>query len=187
MRCYYTLECNNLVAIQQQTLDYINYQTDLLTHPQGQYWNKTNTKNFVRHNPALIEYCNSLQLKIQEVAVLITRKPGLSLPLHIDELPVVAKINFPILNTQDTWTAWYDIPQSILDQLGKEKNMFGSDFYNLSKLDTANFSKLAEIEITKPVVFNSQIAHQVTVGTAAQLPRIVLACMFFNQPIHYLQ
>ena len=37
--------------------------------------------------------------------------------LHIDELPVIAKINFPICNTEHTYNEWYTVPEEIMSTI----------------------------------------------------------------------
>ena len=122
-----------------------------------EYWNKIDYMDFIRNSPSLIQYINLLGLKLRECAILIGYEDGLG--RHTDEGPIIAKINIPILNTKDTYTEWY----------------------------TDSGEQIARVEIDKPVVFNSSIAHQVVMGETARTPRIMLACMFFKDPLEYLE
>ena len=136
--------------------------------------------------PALIEYCQLLDLKILNVALTIINKKE-NADLHIDELPVTAKINIPILNTRDTINRWYDVPQDLLDATEPILNHFGKKFYNFKNIDYTKLKLVGEIELLNPIVFNSQIAHNIILGEHSQFPRIVLSCTFFKEPLHYLQ
>lgn len=155
MKCYHILECDNLVNIQQETLLWLDRHQNLFKSKE--YWNKIDYMDFISNSPSLIQYINLLGLKLRECAILIGYEDGLS--RHIDEGPIIAKINIPILNTKDTYTEWY----------------------------TDSGEQLARVEIDKPVVFNSSIAHQVVMGETARTPRIMLACMFFKDPLEYLK
>ena len=156
MKTHHLLNCSCLEQIQQEALSWIEQETDLLTDAD-EFWNKINYKHFILLNPTLVEYCTSLKLLIREVAVLVAHLPtGVS--LHTDELPVIAKMNFPILNTKDTYTEWWDNEQ-LIDR----------------------------VEFTQPMVFNSSIPHKVCIGSTAVLPRVSISCMFYKEPIELLQ
>jgi len=154
MKCYHILECDNLVNIQQETLLWLNNHNELFE--SDEFWNEIDYVDFIRNSPSLVKYINGLGLRLRECAILIGYEEGV--PRHIDEGPIIAKINIPILNTKDTYTEWYDGDKQI-----------------------------ARVEIDKPVVFNSSVAHQVVMGKEARMPRIMLACMFFKDPLEYLK
>jgi len=46
---------------------------------------------------------------------------------------------------------------------------------------------VGEVELIKPIVFNSGIAHNIVFNDQAKFPRVVLSCMFYNEPIGYLE
>ena len=77
----------------------------------------------------------------------------------MDEPPVVAKINFPVLNTRDTYNVWFD--------------------------DSGN--EIDRVECTKPIVLRSDIMHTVEVGQKAILPRIQFSFCFYNEPLHLIK
>jgi hypothetical protein len=188
LKPYYELECSNLKEIQEQTLTYLNAQFDLSAHStlKTDLWVKLNTKEFIKFSPALVSWTRELGLTIKETAITVVNDTA-GADLHIDELPVVAKINIPILNTQNVLNQWYEVPKSILETIPPNINKFGAKFYNLSSVDLSLCDKIGEIELVKPVVFNSQIPHCVTPINNAQFPRVVLCCMFFKEPVNLLQ
>jgi len=81
------------------------------------------------------------------------------LPRHIDQLTVVAKMNFPVINTKGWANRWY--------------------------VDNKLVAELQDMPT--PLVFNSQIEHSVERTTAIKIPRIVASFTFYNEPLHLLQ
>ena len=64
---------------------------------------------------------------------------------------------------------------------------FGKKFYWFEDVDYSKLEMIGELELLEPVVFNSHMAHNIIIGDQCVLPRVVLTCMFFNEPLHYLR
>jgi hypothetical protein len=175
---YKKIPCQILDRIQKETLHWL----DLHPINGDQFWNKIDSENFIKRSPALVEFSKSIGLYLRECAILITHTHD-GVGLHVDEKPITAKINFPILNTAGSITEWYDVPT---DNFPVILNQFGKEIPDLSTVDVAQFTKLGEVELDTPIVFNSQIPHRVRIQPDARLPRIVLSCMFFKEPLNYL-
>ena len=180
---YKELKCANLLKIQEETISFLESRTTLISNPCTRLWNKINTAEFLKASPALLTFVQSLGLKIREAAITVVNdRQGAG--LHIDELPVTAKINIPILNTKGSRNLWYTVPN--LSDYKPIINPFGAKYYDLSAVDLNTCTKVADVELIAPIVFNSQIPHMVTVDTNQPLPRIVLSITFFNEPIDFL-
>lgn len=188
LKPYHVLECADLSVIQEKVITYLNEKTDLLANlDQGhELWHKVSASEIIKACPELYKYFAGLGLKLREVALTLVSKPQ-DVNLHIDELPTVAKINVPILNTANTVNQWYRVPDAVLTQVGLTTNHFGNQYCNLAAVDIAECELIDEVTTSTPIVFNSQIPHKVQVLAGAQFPRIVMPCMFFNQPIKYLE
>lgn len=186
MKCFYKLPCDYLNDIQAETLNYLRTNTTVLDSKTGTLWNKTNTVDYLKSCPTLAKYCATLNLKIKEIAFTVVW-PEEEVVLHIDELPVVAKINFPILNTENTINQWYNIPDEIFKKFSPIINSFNKEYFVFDGIDLNSCELLAETELDQPIVFNSQIAHTVKVTKNSQFPRVVMPVMFFNQPLNYLE
>lgn len=78
--------------------------------------------------------------------------------IHKDAPPVVAKINFPVLNTKDTYNVWFD----------------------------ENGQEIDRVECVRPIVLRSDILHTVEIGKTAVFPRIQFSFCFYNEPIDLL-
>jgi hypothetical protein len=167
-------------------VEFLKTSTDLFERKDLQLWNKINTVDLIRAVPELPEFYRSIGLKLREVAITVWNNKK-DVPLHIDEMPVTAKINFPILNTEHTYNEWYTVPEELLSTVEPIINQFGSAYYDLADIDLDQCTKLEEIQLLAPVVFNSQIPHRIRITEKAQFPRIVMPCTFFNEPTQWLQ
>jgi hypothetical protein len=189
LKPFHQLFCDPVLqnTISGKCMIFLRNQTDLFDDLDNRpLWNKLDTVSLVKAVPELIAYFKTLDLKLKEVAITVCNSTK-NADLHIDELPVVAKINFPILNTKDSRNLWYHVPDNLMDQVQPIINHFGSSFYDLSMIDIAQCKKIGEVEISTPVVFNSQIPHMIDMSKCKSFPRLVLTCMFFNQPVNFLK
>jgi hypothetical protein len=174
-------------TISDRVVTFLQNQTDLFVDLDSRsLWNKIDTRALVFAVPELVGYFRTFGLKLKEVAVTVCNS-NKNAGLHIDELPVVAKINFPILNTKDSQNLWYRVPEDLMKQVDPIINEFGSAFYNLSAVDLAQCKLIGSVEILKPVVFNSQLPHMIDMSKCNKFPRLVLTCMFFNEPVDFLK
>lgn len=186
LRAYQPVDCPEQSTIQQKTLDFLKSQTQIFEQLDSlSLWNKQNTVDYVRAVPELVKWTQDLGLKLREVSVTVCNSNE-NVALHIDELPVTAKINFPILNTEDTYNCWYKVPEDLLAQIKPVTNIFGNSYYNLETIDLDQCELVGEYELLKPVVFNSQIPHMIRMQSAKKFPRLVLSCTFFKEPIQSL-
>lgn len=185
MKPYQVIECPDLNLIQKATLEYVEkyYPTIWQEHT---LWHRIDTIAFLKQSDALLKWFKDLGLKIREVSFTVMNKDE-DVALHIDELPVTAKINVPILNTKHTLNRWYSVPQSLKDDKKFQfLNKFGKKYWLFENVDLTTFEMLGEYELLQPIVFNSQIGHTVHVEKEASFPRLVLSCMFFNEPTQFL-
>ena len=108
--------------------------------------------------------------------------------LHIDTLPMIAKINIPIRNTQGWVNRWYELSNDEIAKLPRIKNPFGDEQESVNGLVIDNLKLAAELhDMNKAIAFHSRIPHSVIKLTPDVLPRIVASFTFVNQPIHLLK
>jgi len=185
------LECDCLDKIQEEILDWVDNNTNFLTELQdNQFWKKIEYKDLGRRCPTLINYMKSIKIPIREIVIgLLTESMKDSgLFLHIDVPPLNYKINFPILNTENIYTEWYEIPKEDLESLGTVMNAHTNTLqYNLEPLHYIVKEKYKLITSynmhEKPIIFNSWIPHRVMPGPSAKFPRIIVAAMPIKDPV----
>jgi hypothetical protein len=189
LKPFHVLPCdpNLQQTISDRVVTFLQTQTDLYSDLDSRsLWNKLDTLALVQAVPELVGYFKTFGLILKEVAVTVCNS-NKNADLHIDEPPVTAKINFPILNTAGSQNLWYDVPKELLDQVTPVINQFGFAYYNLNSIDISKCQPIGKVEITKPVVFNSQLPHMIDMSKCTEFPRLVLTCMFFNEPVDFLK
>jgi len=179
-KCVHELECNTLDKIREEVMNWLAEHTDFLEQVQDNgFWKTIEYKSMARACPSLLQYLYSIKTPIREISVgLFTEGMTDGVTLHHDSPPLNFKINFPIYNTQDVWTEWYDIPQHHYDEIKFE------DIH-----DTVDdlYPCLLKYNMHEcPIVFNSFIPHRVIAGPSAVYPRIMLATMPINDPINLM-
>ena len=157
MKYYVELPCNNVGAISAGIYNFLQTKTDVLNTKQFG-WHFIDCKQLLDHVPGLLDFFKQNKLAPRHAAVTVVTKNE-HLPKHIDELPVIAKINIPVLNTQGWANRWYENDQLVAELLDMES----------------------------PIVFNSQVVHSVEKTTAIKIPRIAASFTFHNEPLDLLQ
>ena len=161
MKSYHVLECANQKQIAQELYSFLSKKDGPLNRDNLKFWNFLNKKdlfNCLKECKALSQWFETLGLKAREASFTIYNNEIKTHP-HVDELPVVAKINFPILNTKDTYNLWFNKQGEEIDR----------------------------VECVAPIVFRSDILHTVEIGKQASFPRIQMSFCFYKEPIDYLK
>jgi len=160
-------------------------QTELTTNG-AIGWQFVDCKKLLKQNPELLQFFMKYKLIPKDAAVTILTETG-QLPLHMDELPVIAKINIPVINTLGWVNQWYSISDNDLKNCPTTINQFGKEVEDLRKLPAELFTLAAEIhDLNKVIVFNSRIPHVVNKTTATTTPRIIASFTFHNEPLDLL-
>jgi hypothetical protein len=157
MKCFAELPCDNVQEISKEIYNFLDLHTTLLKNPIIG-WNFIDCTELLQNSPGLIKFFKDLKLRPRHAAVTILTETG-QLPMHVDEPPVIAKINFPVINTKGWTNRWYK-DDNIIDE---------------------------KVDLDKPIVFNSQIAHSVDQTTASEVPRIIASFTFYNEPLSWLK
>ena len=157
MKCYATLPVDNMQVISQGIYQYLQTHSDVLTSTDYG-WHFIDCKKLLSTVPELLDFFRQLNLIPRHAAVTVITD-NTHFPRHIDEPPVIAKINLPVINTQGWANRWYQDNKLIAELL----------------------------DMDQPIVFNSQIAHSVEKLTAIEMPRVVASFTFYNEPVDLLK
>ena len=193
-KAVHELPAHNLDTIKKQVLDWVSDNTDFLEDKKSNgFWMKIDYKDLARSCPSLIEYFKHVRIPVQEITVgLLTEAMTDGFVMHHGSPGRNFKINFPILNTEDVYTEWYDIPDDELKKFPELLNVYTNQpCYDLSSIhktvDTLYPLRVSYNMHKCPIVFNSYLPHRVMPGANAKYPRIMLATMPLKDPFDLMQ
>jgi len=193
-KAVHELPVYNLKDIQSEVLRWIGSNTEFLNDKTSKnFWMKIDYKDLARSCPALIKYFKHVTIPVQEITVgVLTRSMTDGFVMHHGSPGRNFKINFPILNTEDVFTEWYDIPEQDLKQFPLVENPHtGAKCYDLGSIhQTVDMLYPLRIKYNMhecPIVFNSYLPHRVMPGPNAKYPRIMLATMPVKDPFDLMQ
>jgi len=193
-KAVHELPAYNLDTIKKQVLDWVSTNTDFLDDKTSKgFWMKIDYKDLARSCPALIEYFKYVRIPVQEITVgVLTEAMTDGFVMHHGSPGKNFKINFPILNTEDVHTEWYDIPDDDLKKFPELLNVYTQQpCYDLSSIhktvDTLYPLRVSYNMHHCPIVFNSYLPHRVMPGADAKYPRIMLATMPLKDPLDLMQ
>ena len=158
MKCYVEFPCDNIDIISKKIYNFLETKTNIITTCKSG-WHFINCKDLLCDVPELFDFFKKHKLLPRHAAVTVVNDNN-SLPIHVDELPVVAKLNLPVINTQGWANCWY-INNELVAEL---------------------------LDLPQPIRLNSQIAHSVEQRSAdARAPRIIASFTFQNEPLELLK
>jgi hypothetical protein len=160
MKSYFILDCTK----QQKIADSLyGYYTGITSNRElKEFWNHLTRDEIqdyfsIPNNPTKAWF-EELGLKVRDMSFTIYNE-NISTDIHRDEPPVIAKINFPVLNTSDTYNVWFDDYATEIDR----------------------------VECDRPIVLRSDILHTVEIGETACYQRLQFSVCFYNEPLHLLK
>jgi hypothetical protein len=160
MKSYHILDCPQQQKIADSLYGYFKGIT--ANKPPSQFWTHLSREQIINYmsipDLPLLSWFKSLDLRVRDISFTVYDEMLQTSP-HVDEPPVVAKINFPVLNTKDTYNVWFD----------------------------ENGNEIDRVECIKPIVLRSNILHTVEIGEKAVLPRIQFSFCFYDEPLHLLK
>ena len=180
LKAYRELACDELDIISNKVLKFIS--SELSSGKRG--WIFIDTKGLLLAVPELMKFFKSLKLYPMEASITILHN---DLSIHVDTLPVVAKINIPIQNTKGWVNRWYSIDKDILDNCPDVVDHLGFTKKDVSGA-VDHMQLISELpEQSMPIVFNSSYPHSVVKLNPDQLPRVILSVTLRNEPIDLLK
>lgn len=210
---YRVLDCPNYTEINNNLLDYVKKYTNLLTnnpHNVSTYDPVNNPitypnfpdkfgydiVHFAKANPKLIKWLASLKLTMRDAYFTLAWHVDCpistesSCPIHLDKPPVYWKLNWPVLNMEQTAIRFFRLKDPTIDintlvtQAGdpnsKDKDRYYLQYKDFEEIDRYRFNEC------RPVIMNGQEPHDVGFYENPVFPRIGLQVMFFKEPVHLL-
>lgn len=153
MKCYVELPCDNIKIISAKIYDFLQSHADMTKFG----WQFIDCKSVLKHVPELMVFFKKHNLLPRNAAITIVAT-NQHLPRHIDEPPVIAKLNLPVINTKGWVNRWY--------------------------VDDKIIAEYADMPY--PIIFNSQIEHSVEIIDLKHVPRIIASFTFHNEPLDLL-
>ena len=190
-KCVHELECDNLDKIKEEVMNWVVDSTYFLDEKKDKkFWHVIDYKHMGRTCPSLLKFMHKVRIPIRQITVgLLTEGMNTDgFVLHNGAPPMNFKINFPIYNTEDVWTEWFDIPKVDMYKLPTYTNPHtGTVQWNFKELhETVQdlYPCLLRYNMHDcPIVFNSYIPHRVMPGPDAKYPRVMLATMPVIDPV----
>lgn len=180
LKAYYELECKELDVISTKVLKFITDKS--ISGQRG--WIFLDTKKLFLAVPELMMFFKKLKLQPREASITLLDN---DLPIHVDVLPVVAKINFPIQNTKGWVNRWYQLDAEILNNCPDMVSDLGFTKKDVSDV-VDRMSLIAEVpDQSKVIVFNSAHPHSVIKIDPIEVPRVILSITLYNEPLHLLK
>ena len=160
MKSYHILNCDNQQKISDSLYGY--YVGITANNPPTEFWNHLSRRQIkeylsIPNNPT-VRWFDQLGLRVRDMSFTIYNQQ-IRTGIHKDEPPVIAKINFPVLNTRDTYNVWYD----------------------------DNHVEIDRVECSRPIVLRSDILHTVEIGPGANYPRLQFSFCFYDEPLRLLE
>jgi len=181
LKPYHILDCEHLNSIQSECIFII--QNKLSTW-QGDTWIDSTdcTIQFYKQCSSLREWLaqNNWKVKTTAITYIDGTEKRRNIPPHIDQLPILTRVNIPILNCDQAIVSLF----SISDEYRKTLDLKDQESCSL---DINQCTKINEYFLKQPIVFNTQVPHSVDPIPDAQYPRIMLTLTLFDELLDYLK
>jgi len=160
MKSYHILDCDYQQSIADSLYGF--YTGITANRTPTEFWNNLTRQEIQRYmsipNNPCRRWFHDMGLRVRDMSFTVYTD-RITTDIHKDEPPVVAKINFPVLNTRDTYNVWFDDYAREIDR----------------------------VECLKPIVLRSDILHTVEIGESARLPRLQFSFCLYDEPLHLLK
>jgi hypothetical protein len=162
------LQVDDHQEISDQVYQYVLDHTSMLDTKLPTFYNEVDVFQILNHVPSLRKFLSD-NLLVPKFMAIVVVVPGESDNLHIDQLTPYVRLLWPVKNCSDTLTKFYDIPRNLL----KEANSpwASTDIY-YEPVVKKDWPLLDQFELTRPLVFDVSVAHEVCTAPNATGYRI---------------
>lgn len=183
LKSFVEIKCDNANIIASKTAAYLEKSVGF--EKREIPWVFLNLKEVLSEIPEYVHYFKQHKLIPRDCACTVLHQ---DLSLHIDAPPVIAKMNFPILNTVGWSNRWYSCDIDKLHSLPERKDPLGLDNLDITSIKKEDLTLIAECaDFNRPIILNSQQLHSVEQNYNASVPRVMMTFMFINEPWELLK
>lgn len=200
LKPYHELERpESMDLIRTEVLAWLDTNTDFLINTDDPRLDRqVDRKSLFLSCPSLAKYMYSLQqINVDAIFLVIPPKRKVPLGLHCLEGDANLKINFPICNTENSVTEWFDIPHDVV----MSYPFFRRDHYLDNESDMPDLRELDPVVqdlyplrgsynmLNNPIIFNASIPHRARLFDGWKFPRIILSLIPLDQEslVQYLR
>lgn len=173
MNYWRLLDCPEYEEINREIDRYIS---DLgIIETSKSFWNPIDAVGLIKCCKKFSAYLVEQRLLINSIAVTIGRSADCC-SMHIDTPPARFKLSWPIRNTQDTYTRWFD---ARVETPATRTNNLGGILFE----DPDQFQEIGRLETVRPAIIDAGVPHDVYIGPNAVFPRVGLQCQLIKEPL----
>lgn len=174
MKYWKTLEIPGFEEAQRKLLKYVRTQTTFMNGPH--FWNQINPAIVTLIAPELKSWLASLDTVCTYATVLYIHRP--TIEIHRDSDSAAARVNIPLLNTENTHTVFYKTET----EPKRVELPNGQVFW---EYDPAHCVEVTRTEILKPTIIRVDQPHQV-LCTQPVYPRMMLSLKLKRDPVQLM-
>jgi hypothetical protein len=146
----------------------------------GERWNEVNLLKLLIGVPRLGIVLRSLGVRATYAVAIVLRENDRPI-IHIDRMPNVhARILFPVMNTEGTYTAFYetDSPGTLITDYDVNKESL--------QFQPEEVTEVTRFALTRPVILRVDRPHAV-ICESNEFPRVTLSIRFDKDPLWMLE
>jgi hypothetical protein len=179
MKIYKYLDINKQEYISKKLYEYVEKFTPILRRKW--FWNTVNKTHLLKTIPELDEELKTIIDHEITMISIIYRPPNYQGGIHIDNITYPYRVLYPIKNCKGSYTKFYNLNgNDVIEKFGDQgdRHLVPDTTYPLLELES--------VELTNPIVFNTQIPHGVYTNPEFTEPRLSATFGFGDFPLESL-
>jgi hypothetical protein len=151
------LEVDNYQDISDEVYQYLLDHTSILDTRLTTFYNEVDVFQILKHVPSLRKFLSD-NLLVPEFMAIVVVVPGESSNLHVDHFTPYVRVLWPVKNCSGSLTKFYDIPRDLLKEA---TNQWASTDIYYEPTVKKDWPLIDQFELTRPLVFDVSVAHEV--------------------------
>jgi hypothetical protein len=166
--------------ITNKMYDYVCTHTNILSIPQVSFEYIKNIDELTEYNKEFVSFLKENSFPSIDTIAIVIFYPGTKYYPHVDNTHRRFRILWPLKNCEGSYTKFYDIPESAFTVRPVPGGTTAK-----SVIEKKDYPVISEIELTRPVVFDSHVPHAVYPNQSILSPRLTFT-VSFNESISYM-